>query len=141
MENASKALIIAGAILLSIVIISLGFIIFTQAQNTVGSVNMSEQEIMAFNNKFTTYEGRTLRGTEVNALAQSVLSNNKTAADNGETDTKGIAMTGEVKMQNKGEDTGITRLPAGSLYKISITYKNGLVNKIDVSKANQNSNQ
>ncbi|MEE0865899.1 MAG: hypothetical protein U0L98_03780, partial [Clostridia bacterium] len=57
MENASKALIIAGAILLAILIISLGILIFSQAQDTVGSVNMSEQEMMAFNNKFTAYEG------------------------------------------------------------------------------------
>ena len=40
MENASKALIIAGAILLAILIISLGILIFNQAQDTVGSVNM-----------------------------------------------------------------------------------------------------
>ena len=33
MENASKALIIAGAILLSILLISLGIMIFTQAQD------------------------------------------------------------------------------------------------------------
>ena len=46
MENASKALIIAGAILLSILIISLGILIFSQAQDTINSINMSEQEIM-----------------------------------------------------------------------------------------------
>ena len=35
MENASKALIIAGAILLAILLISLGIMIFNQAQDTV----------------------------------------------------------------------------------------------------------
>ena len=34
MENASKALIIAGAILLAILLISLGIMIFNQAQDT-----------------------------------------------------------------------------------------------------------
>ena len=33
MENASKALIIAGAILLAILLISLGIMVFTQAQD------------------------------------------------------------------------------------------------------------
>ena len=84
MENASKALIIAGAILLAILIISLGILIFSQAQDTINSVNMDEQEIMAFNNKFTPYIGNNKRGSEVNALAQAVLSNNQSAKDNGE---------------------------------------------------------
>ena len=35
MENASKALIIAGAILLAILLISLGIYIFSQAQSVV----------------------------------------------------------------------------------------------------------
>ena len=52
MENASKALIIAGAILLSILLISLGIFVFTQAQDTMGSINLNDQEVMAFNNKF-----------------------------------------------------------------------------------------
>ena len=37
MENASKALIIAGAILLSILIISLGIMVYSNAKNTYGS--------------------------------------------------------------------------------------------------------
>ena len=41
MENASKALIIAGAILLSILIISLGIMVFQNAKSTVGSADMS----------------------------------------------------------------------------------------------------
>lgn len=35
MENASKALIIAGAILLSILIIAVGMFIFTSSQNSI----------------------------------------------------------------------------------------------------------
>lgn len=56
MENASKALIIAGAILLAILLITLGIFVFTQAQDTLGSINLSEQEVLAFNNKFLAYE-------------------------------------------------------------------------------------
>ena len=43
MENASKALIIAGAILLAILLISLGIMIYTQAQNTVQNSGMIYQ--------------------------------------------------------------------------------------------------
>lgn len=42
MENASKALIIAGAILLSVLIISLGIMVYNNAKNTVGSANLSQ---------------------------------------------------------------------------------------------------
>ena len=52
MENASKALIIAGAILLAILLISLGIMIFNQASNTVSNSGMTEAEVTSFNNKF-----------------------------------------------------------------------------------------
>ena len=51
MENASKALIIAGAILLAIVIISLGLIVVNNTRNVTDNTNLSEQEIQAFNAK------------------------------------------------------------------------------------------
>ena len=132
MENASKALIIAGAILLAILIISLGILIFSQAQDTINSVNMSEQEIMAFNNKFTPYEGDSIRGSQVNALAQAVLSNNQSAKENGETATKGIAMSGKITINADGSSTSFTKVSAGTIYKTTFTYKNGLVNAINV---------
>ncbi len=134
MENASKALIIAGAILLAILIISLGILIFSQAQDTIDSVNMDEQEIMAFNNKFTPYQGNNKRGSEVNALAQAVLSNNQSAANNGETATKGITMSGEINISSDGKTTTFTRVPSGTMYNVNFEYKNSLVNKITITK-------
>ena len=75
MENASKALIIAGAILLAILLISLGIMIFTQAQDTVTNSGMSEAEVQSFNSKFFKYEGN-MKGTMVKSLIQEVSSNN-----------------------------------------------------------------
>ena len=45
MENASKALIIAGAILLAILIIGLGIFIYRQAANTVSDTGMDQLAI------------------------------------------------------------------------------------------------
>lgn len=134
MENASKALIIAGAILLSILIISLGILIFSQAQDTINSINMSEQEIMAFNNKFTPYEGTGVRGSQVNALIQAVYSNNQSAKDNGETKTKGIKVTlaGNEIVKQDGTTTSVTKVPSGTLYNVTFTYKDALVNQIAI---------
>ena len=51
MENATKALLIAAAVLIAILIISLGIVIYNQASETVKSVNMSSQEVQAFNDQ------------------------------------------------------------------------------------------
>ena len=76
MENASKALIIAGAILLAILIISLGILIYNQAAGIANGNAMSEVEIT----QFTQYEGRQ-SGTTVRSLLQKVISNNLNADD------------------------------------------------------------
>ena len=75
MENASKALIIAGAILLAILLISLGIFIFSQAQDTVNNSGMSQAEISTFNNKFLKYEG-TQKGSVVKSAINEVIASN-----------------------------------------------------------------
>ena len=79
MENASKALIIAGAILLAILLISLGILIFNQAQDTVNNSGMSQAQIQTFNNKFLKYEGSKKTGSEVKALVNEVITSNSDA--------------------------------------------------------------
>lgn len=101
MENASKALIIAGAILLSILLISLGIMIFSQAQGVVDQSGMSEAEVNSFNAKFTKYQGN-IKGSMVRSLVQEVMTNNNNDAasderyvsinvNNGTLTTKGTA--------------------------------------------------
>ena len=75
MENASKALIIAGAILLSILLISLGIMIFNQAQDSIGNGGMSKAQVSTFNSNFTKYEG-TKTGSDVKSLIQEVNASN-----------------------------------------------------------------
>lgn len=77
MENASKALIIAGAILLSILIIGVGIFIFTSAQGTIDSSlqSMTTQEINSFNSQFTSYQGDAVSGSNVKALLTNLAGN------------------------------------------------------------------
>ena len=77
MENASKALIIAGAILLSILIIAIGIYIFNSAQGTIDSSleSMSSQEVDAFNSQFTSYQGDEQSGSNVKALMTKLAAN------------------------------------------------------------------
>ena len=81
MENASKALIIAGAILLAILLISLGIMIFNQAQDTVSGSGMDQAAVTSFNNQLLKYEG-SKKGTMVKAMIQEVLAINAESDNN-----------------------------------------------------------
>ena len=83
MENASKALIIAGAILISILIISFGVIILGQGSDVINNANMSDAEITAFNGKFEAYEGTSVRGSNVKQLLRTALQHNLAEQDTG----------------------------------------------------------
>ena len=84
MENASKALIIAGAILLSILIIALGIYVFNMAKNATNTDQLTELEIQQFNAKYTDYEGERL-GSMVANLLENVMAN---CSDNAEADER-----------------------------------------------------
>ena len=84
MENATKALLIAAAVLVAILIISLGLVVYNMAAETMDSVNISGQEVTASNEKFTRYDGAHRRGSEVNAMLKTVLSANRDAEEAGE---------------------------------------------------------
>ena len=82
MENASKALLIAGAILLCILIIAIGMFIYNSAQSTITDTmsTLSTQEVDAFNNQFTSYEGRQT-GSNIKALMGRLIGNANTYRD------------------------------------------------------------
>ena len=102
MENASKALIIAGAILVSIMIVSLGVFIFNRMGGTAKEMaNMDKQEIATFNSKITPYLGNSISGSQVNALIQYVISNDLACIQSGETHKA-------IKITFPGNDAGIS---------------------------------
>ena len=78
MENASKALIIAGAILISILLITIGIFLINSGRDVANSGEnaMSSSAIQAFNSQFTKYEGNNKSYNEVNQLLNTVISSN-----------------------------------------------------------------
>lgn len=84
MENASKALIIAGAILLSILIIALGIYVFNMAKGATNTDQLDAVEKQTFNSSFTQYEGKVL-GSAVSELMNVCISN---ATKNSEADDR-----------------------------------------------------
>ena len=139
MENASKALIIAGAILLAILIISLGIFIFNQASEVTKSNNLSDVEILNFNEKFTSFEGTNVRGSEVNSLLTRVVQNN---VANQEDASKQVAINvtasnwqGTKPSANSKPVQSTTKAQTGKTYEVSCATdsKTGLVSTITIA--------
>ncbi len=125
MENASKALIIAGAILLAILLISLGIMIFSQAQDTVNNSGMSKAEIETFNSQFLKYEGDR-KGSVVKTMVSEAIASN--ADDNHKNNSATVKVNGSDSITTSGIDTTKT-------YKVEMEYgTNGRINNIKYSE-------
>ncbi len=155
MENASKALIIAGAILISILIIAIGMYVFTSAKNPIitGTDLVDKQGIEAFNNTWSTYEG-ILTGAQVKGLVNDLIANYKiykdeqnklpafTFAPKGSTETKILSTAGAdyVGKSDGDESTGLNsiygKIKAKASYKVELGFSSetSLVNQITVKE-------
>lgn len=60
MENASKALLMAGGVLLGIMVLSLGILLFSSFGGTSSQIhdNIEENQTTQFNSQFTSYMGK-----------------------------------------------------------------------------------
>ena len=97
MENASKALIIAGAILLSILIIGLGMTIYQKAAGAMDGADLGGTQVQTYNAEFENYRG-TQTGANTRALVQSIQSHNRTNSDD-------ITLQINVSLENGGQQT------------------------------------
>ena len=147
MENASKALIIAGAILLSVLIVSLGIIVFSNARTTINSsADMSDTEVEAFNGKFTSFIGTNITANQVYTLCDKVQTSNQAELKNG---TKRYVQVTITANANKGVATatyGVTapnatpssknidKLPSSQNYTVKVTtYDGSRINAITIT--------
>lgn len=136
MENATKALLIAAAVLVAILIISLGLVVYNSSAETVNQANMSQQEVQSANEKFTRYNGQNKRGSEVNAMLNTVLSANSDARAAGE-NNKLVTVEGDVTLANNATSI-VTQADTSALYTITVNYggPGGLVDTINVEQQN-----
>ena len=132
MENASKALIIAGAILLSIAIIGIGMYVFQMAQSSTEGVQLTTEQATAYNQKFLVYEG-TKRGSEVKTLCNTVRQHNLAATDDSGKVARYINQTAPETPVAAGSDLGSTstshinteisaKIQSGKTYEVSFGY-------------------
>ena len=134
MENASKALLIAGAILLSILIISLGIMVYNNAKNTVNGGNIDKTQMQAFNSEWEGYIGKNRTASEVRAMYQAVIANNAAEKKNGTNRYIKITNTGTANSATVAEadmTTTIEEVSNSSTYTIKAGYKDGLIVGLD----------
>lgn len=148
MENASKALLIAGAILIVVLIIGAGMFITNTSKGSVDQamLSMSTQEIDAFNLKFTMYDGEQ-PGANIKALIGTLISNSNVnkaevtkipgvyfeLSDKSTLDS-GIPEPGNNSEYVKGLEKIKGLIEAKHKYWVEISYQdNGLLDYINIS--------
>ena len=130
MENASKALIMAGAILIALAIISLSVFAFTNYKKKVDENNsIDKQAISAFNSKILPYTGDNVKGTDVNAMLQEINALNHAE----KTFIVEVWKDGNLFLDQDGFK-GAKKLPTTDTFKIEASYnKFGCIDRVDIN--------
>ena len=126
MENASKALIIAGAILLAILIIGLGVYIYRQAAGVIDTGTMDQLVVSQFNAQFEPYLGNNVSGSNVKQLIKIINASNCAKED--------LPVTIEVDGEEVKNDS---KIKSGNTYKVESSSegnKAGYIEKITITK-------
>ena len=133
MENASKALIIAGAILLSILLIGLGMMVYSKAKGTLDDTGIDDVAVQTFNSKFSDYEG-------TNALLTTIVNNNRTysGSDTSKQVTvtlTGVTVTAGTDPEGKAPTTTL-KVPTGYTYTVTSETDagSGYINAITIAR-------
>ena len=124
MENASKALIIAGAILLAILIIGLGVYIYRQAAGVIDTGTMDQLVVSQFNAQFEPYLGNNVSGSNVKQLIKIINASNRAKED--------LPVTIEVDGEEVKNDS---KIKSGNTYKVESSSegnKAGYIEKITI---------
>lgn len=99
MDNASKALIMAGGVLIGLLIISALVLMFSNlsAYQDTNIESTRDSQIVEFNNKYESYNKQNLRGSELYSLLNMVVDYNRrqTTAGTQSEDGKGWADKGQ----------------------------------------------
>lgn len=138
MENASKALLIAGAILIVILLIAVGMLVYSQSRSVIdtGVAQMSSTEISMFNAQFNEYSGKQ-KGSSVKALLQAVVANNETYSDDTAKQVK-VNASGINASANNTVDQGIisntiSSTKPSTTYTVTFGYTNSIITSVTIN--------
>lgn len=144
MENASKALLIAAAIIIAVVLISLGVMVLSNGSNLVRQQSdTSELDMTAHNSKFQKYEGNNIRGAQINSLLSEVVSNNIANTDDVSKQVS-VTVTATDWQTSGTKPTGVivnsnySKALTGKTYNVSFTQdtKTGFITAITIANSN-----
>lgn len=136
MENASKALIIAGAILISILLISVGILVMNSTSGMQDEMlsQMDQAQKQSFNAGFTTYSGTNKTASDVRSLYNQVNSSNATHDDS-------LQVTMTLPGTGSDDATKLAELSTRIRYRIVVNVNSttGVVDTITVTPASSGS--
>ena len=143
MENASKALIIAGAILISILLISVAIMVMNSTSGVTDQVegNMDAMAVQQFNAKFDVYAGKNQGASTVKSLLSAIMVNNA-QSDRKVGVTIAKAVSGHTADLSNSQDKSaisavVSALSSTKKYNITIgTDNNGYDNLVTITKGN-----
>lgn len=125
MENASKALIIAGAVLLAILVLSLMiYMVSSGGDFLLSSTGNEQNEAKTFNSRFLKYESsndKKTSGEDVKQLLKDVNAINKDEDDTNNITLTGLTTSNEIRNNRE--------------YNVTLSYseETGKVNSINIS--------
>lgn len=141
MENASKALLIAGAILIVILLIAVGMMVYNGAKGSIdkaiGSMSSTEKDI--HNKQFEPYIKKGLSGSNLKALYSKIISNNSND-DNVQVNISKIDSQGKatapgstiITSDDLSSSMSNIKTGASASYDLTAEYTNGVITKITV---------
>ncbi len=143
MDNASKALIIAGGMLIAIMIASLFVYLFTTYGSYADSMydRIYQRQLTEANNEYTKYEG-----SNENTIYDVVTVINKAKDNNtslklspGDRGYIRVAISGENSNLQNLDNNGITQLlqthaGAGTMFKCNVSETDGLISTVIFTK-------
>lgn len=139
MENATKALMIAGAVLIAIMIIGVGMMIFSSSNDILNESlsGMDKYAIDQFNNTFLPYEG-TKKGSQLKQLISDIITLN--ATNLGVNDYKIVTATVDGTGGTTAEElrNARTALVSGKNYNVTLGYdtnNSGLITTVTITSA------
>ncbi len=136
MENASKALLIAGAILIAILLIGIAMMVFGNISGITGIVGqqVGTMEIQAFNKQFEQYAGENVSGSNVKTLISNINASNATYAD--DTSKQIDASTGSI-VTSTGTSPKVLSGTIGTNYRYRVSFgkdASGFINSVTITR-------
>ena len=147
MENASKALIIAGAILIAILLIGIGVALINALNAPMGQADevMGGQAMSIFNAKFEKYNN-TQNGANVQSLLSEIITSNATTQNSKTVKvwTSGIGKAGtslvsDIAQSSASDDTATlsnvrNAIVKSGTYVVDLSYTGGYVSTVKITK-------